>query len=54
MKRPQDRMRGVAWDYKVGAIEFGDEPEYFFRKIIYEHLPPAKQCGMAAKRSHQS
>lgn len=50
MKQPKDRMRGVAYDLAIGAIEFGDEPEHFFRKIVREHLPPAKQCGMAAAK----
>ena len=50
MKQPKDRMRGVAYDCKIGPIEFGSEPEHFFRKIVYEHLPPARQCGMAAAK----
>lgn len=50
MKQPKDLMRGVAWDFDGCAIEFGSEPEHFFRKIIREHLPPARQCGMAAAR----
>lgn len=54
MKRPQDRMRGVAWDYKIGAIEFGDEPAQFFRKVIYENLPRSKQCGMSAKMQSEN
>ena len=40
-------MRGVAYDYDGCAIEFGSEPERFFRKVVDEHLPPAKQCGIA-------
>jgi hypothetical protein len=53
MKQPKDIMRGKAYDFAVGAIEFGGEPEHFFSKISHEHLPPAHQCGMAAaaKRS---
>jgi hypothetical protein len=46
MKQPKDRMRGVAWDYDGAPIEFGSEPEHFFHKIVYEHLAPAKQCGI--------
>ena len=45
MKQPKDRMRGRGWDYDGCAIEFGDEPEHFWHKIVYEKLPPAKQCG---------
>jgi hypothetical protein len=47
MKQPKDQMRGRAWDFEGCAIEFGTEPEHFFRTIFYEHLPPAKQCGAA-------
>jgi hypothetical protein len=50
MKQPKDLMRGRAYDFAVGAIEFGDEPEHFFRKISNEKLPPARQCGAATKR----
>jgi len=48
MKQPKDIMRGKAYDFAIGAIEFGHEPEQFFSKIVREHLPPAHQCGMAA------
>jgi len=44
-------MRGVAQQIDGTAIEFGNEPEHFFRKITYEHLPPAHQCGAGTKRS---
>jgi hypothetical protein len=47
MKQPKDIMRGRAWDFDGAPIEFGSEPEQFFRTILYEHLPPAKQCGAA-------
>ncbi len=46
MKKPQDRMRGVAQTIDGCAIEFGDEPQFYFKKIVYEHLPPARLCGM--------
>ena len=48
MKQPKDIMRGKAYDFDGCAIEFGTEPEHYFHKIVYERLPPAKQCGMAA------
>jgi hypothetical protein len=48
MKQPKDIMRGKAYDFAIGAIEFGDEPEHYFRKVVHEHLRPAIQCGMAA------
>jgi hypothetical protein len=48
MKQPKDIMRGKAWDCAIGAIEFGSEPEQYFRTIKYEKLAPSRQCGMAA------
>jgi hypothetical protein len=50
MKQPKDIMRGKAYDLDGCDIEFGHESPKFFSKIIYEHLPPAKQCGMAARK----
>ena len=50
MKQPKDRMRGVAWDHGIGPIDIEGEPEQFFRKIVYERLPPARQCGAAAAK----
>ena len=48
MKQPKDIMRGKAYDFAIGPIEFGGEPEHYFSKISKEHLLPAHQCGMAA------
>ncbi len=50
MKQPKDRMRAVATDANIGPIEFGGEPEQFYSKIVYERLPPAKNCGAAADK----
>jgi len=54
VKQPKDIMRGKAWDFDGCAIEFGHEPEHYFHKIVYEHLPPARQCGMAAAAAKRS
>jgi hypothetical protein len=45
-------MRGRAWEFDGAPIEFGHEPEKYFSKIGYEHLPPAHQCGAGTKRSN--
>lgn len=39
-------MRGRGWDFEGCAIEFGNEAPKFFARIRYEHLPPARECGM--------
>lgn len=54
MKQPKDRMRGVAFDYNIGPIEIDSEPEQFYSKIVYEHLPPARQCGAATAKKATS
>jgi hypothetical protein len=54
MKKPKDRMRGVAWDHGIGPIDIEGEPEQFFRKIVYERLPPARNCGAAAAKGNKA
>ncbi len=54
MKKPQDRMRGVAQTIDGCAIEFGDEPQFYFKKIVYEHLPPARLCGAAMNKRERA
>jgi hypothetical protein len=52
-RTPESRMRGVAWDFDGCAIELGQESAHYFRKITYEHLPPARQCGAATAKRKQ-
>jgi hypothetical protein len=50
MRESIDRshMRGVAIQLDGAEIEFAGEPEILRARILEEHLPPAKQGGMAA------
>lgn len=43
-------MRGRGYDFEGCAIEFGDEPEQYFSKIVCERLAPARQCGAGVLR----
>jgi hypothetical protein len=54
VRQSTDRMRGVAWAFDGAAIEFGSEPEKYFSKIVYERLPPARQCGVSAAKGQKA
>lgn len=48
MRKETERniMRARARDYDGASIEFGDEPEKFFSRVVREFLPWAIECGM--------
>jgi hypothetical protein len=49
VKNPKDIMRGVGQTYGC-VLEFEGETPRVFSRIVWETLPPARQCGMSAKR----
>jgi hypothetical protein len=46
-------MRGKGWYYDGAALEFGHEKPRYFARIMHEHLPPARECGLAAAQKRQ-
>jgi hypothetical protein len=54
VKTPRHIMIGKAFDCNVGPIEFGDERQRVYRRVVQERLPRAIEMGRGAKRMERS